>query len=124
MYRQPFVADSTDPAYSPPRTPDAKAAQPAGESDSLYLRELAADTAGGNAIIPEIQPTFTPSDANIPDNYVSHTIEKQKYLPPVTWKNLIWNIQWISFLALTITPALTIYGVATVPWNTKTAIWS
>jgi len=107
-YRQPFVADSTDPAYSPPRTPDSKSVQ----------------LAGGNAFLPEIQPTFTPSDADIPDNYVSHTIQKQKYLPPITWKNLIWNIQWISFLALTITPALSIYGLCTVPYNRNTAIWS
>jgi stearoyl-CoA desaturase (delta-9 desaturase) len=30
----------------------------------------------------------------------------------------------VSFLALTITPALTIYGLFNVNWNTKTAIWS
>jgi stearoyl-CoA desaturase (delta-9 desaturase) len=73
--------------------------------------------------IHEIKPTYTPSDVNIPDNYVSHTIANQKFLPPVTWSNLIWNIQWISFLALTITPALTIYGICTTNYNRNTAIW-
>lgn len=104
---EPSVADMKDPAYSIPQTPDGKP----GPVSSL-------------AGVSEIKPTFKASDANIPDNYVTHTIAAQKYLPPVTWKNLIWNIQWISFLALTITPALTIYGLFTTPYNTKTAIWS
>jgi stearoyl-CoA desaturase (delta-9 desaturase) len=30
----------------------------------------------------------------------------------------------VSFLALTVTPALTIYGLFNVKWNTYTAIWS
>jgi len=74
--------------------------------------------------VTPIKPTDTPSDINIPDNYVSYTIQKQKYLPPVTWKNLIFNIQWISFLAITITPSLAIYGMLTTPFNQKTFIWS
>jgi stearoyl-CoA desaturase (delta-9 desaturase) len=61
---------------------------------------------------------------DIPDNYVSATIAKQKYLPPVTWKNLIYNIQWISFLAITVTPSIAIYGMLTTPYNRNTVIWS
>lgn len=120
--RQPFVADSEDPAYDVPSTPDAKASEPSGMS-ILHSTQILADVIG-HSIIPEIKPTFTPSDADIPDNYVSYTIQKQKYLPPVTWRNILWNIQWISLLALTITPILTIYGICTVPYNRKTAIWS
>ena len=80
---------------------------------------------GINALagIQPIKPSFVPSDADIPDNYVTATIQKQKYLPPVTWKNLIWNIQWISFLAITVTPTIAIYGMLTTPYNRKTAIW-
>lgn len=37
---------------------------------------------------------------------------------------LVALIRWVSFLALTITPALTIYGVFNVKWNTYTAVWS
>ena len=64
-----------------------------------------------------------PSDADIPDNYVSATIAKQKYLPPVTWGNLLQNIQWISFLAITVTPTVAIYGMFTTDFNWKTALW-
>ncbi|KAK4683539.1 stearoyl-CoA desaturase (Delta-9 desaturase), partial [Tremellales sp. Uapishka_1] len=104
------VADRSDPAFSPPHTPDQKATDPTG------LDKLAG--------IPPIKPTYIPSDQNIPDNYVSHTIANQKYLPPITWGNLIHNIQWISFLALTLTPAAAIYGIFTTNYNWKTALWS
>lgn len=60
----------------------------------------------------------------VPDNYVQRTVENMKWLPPVTAKNLFQNIQWISFLALTIPPALAIYGLFTTPWQLKTAIWA
>ena len=83
-----------------------------------------ADAVDKSALVPEVVPTFEPSDANIPDNYVTQMVTKQKYLPPITWSNLLSNIQWVSFLALTITPALTIYGLCTVPYNQKTAIWA
>ncbi|EIW71223.1 stearoyl-CoA desaturase (delta-9 desaturase) [Tremella mesenterica] len=106
----PHVADISDPAYSPPQTPEQKPIEPKGLNALPGIRP--------------IQPTFIPSDANIPDNYVSDTIARTKYLPPVTWKNLIWNIQWISFLALTVTPSLAIYGFFTVPYNRNTLIWS
>lgn len=121
---EPSVADMKDPAYSIRQTPDGK---PDGESH-LAIPPTAVGRSYIAAVsslagVSEIKPTFKASDANIPDNYVTHTIAAQKYLPPVTWKNLIWNIQWISFLALTITPALAIYGIFTTPYNTKTAIW-
>ena len=74
--------------------------------------------------VTPIEPTFEPSDRYIPDNYVSKTIANTKYLPPVTWKNLIYNIQWVSFFALTITPALAIYGFMTIPVQRATLIWS
>ncbi|WVF69745.1 hypothetical protein IAT40_004524 [Kwoniella sp. CBS 6097] len=108
--RRPSPVDSQDPAYSPPRTPEQKPTEPNA------VNKLAG--------VHEIQPTNEPSDRHIPDNYVSYTISKQKYLPPVTWRTLIYNIQWISFLALTITPSLAIYGIFTTQWNTKTALWS
>lgn len=45
-------------------------------------------------------------------------------LPPVTLSTLLENIQWVSFLALTVTPSLAIYGLLTTDWNTKTVVWS
>ena len=73
--------------------------------------------------ITAIQPTFKASDEDIPDNYVSATIAKQKYLPPVMWSNLFWNIQWISFLAITVTPTVAIYGMCTTECDRRTVIW-
>ncbi|KAG7529417.1 hypothetical protein FFLO_05689 [Filobasidium floriforme] len=74
--------------------------------------------------VKPLEPTDIPSDLDVPDNYVTRTIETQKRLPPVTMANWHKNIQWVSFLALTVTPALTIYGLFNVKWNTYTAIWS
>ncbi|WWD00652.1 hypothetical protein V866_007587 [Kwoniella sp. B9012] len=104
--RRPSPVDKLDPAFEP-TTP---------EKEKSTLNKLAG--------VHNIKPTFEPSDRHIPDNYVTYTIQHQKYLPPVTWKTLLQNIQWISFLALTITPSIAIYGIFTTAWNTKTAIWS
>lgn len=65
-----------------------------------------------------------PADINIPDNYVSHTLKSQKPEPPITLNNLFQNIQWVSFLVLTLTPALAIYGFFTVKLQWKTLLWS
>jgi stearoyl-CoA desaturase (delta-9 desaturase) len=118
-------ADKNDPAFSPPHTPDQKAVEPTGEYSPVHM-VASTDLTGIDALagIPGIKPVMTATDQDIPDNYVSATIEKQKYLPPVTWSNLHKNIQWISFLALTVTPALAIYGIFTVPFNWKTATWA
>lgn len=47
-----------------------------------------------------------------------------KPLPPITWSNLLSEIQWISFGAITLIPIITIYGALTVPLQTKTAIFA
>jgi len=118
------AADRNDPAFAP-NTPDEKA-DPSGESLLSRAARRVLTQTGINRIagIKPLETSFLPSDADIPDNYVTATIQKQKYLPPVTWRNLLWNIQWISFLAITVTPSIAIYGIFTTNWNTKTAIWS
>jgi len=65
-----------------------------------------------------------PADLNIPDNYVQHTLKTTKPLPPVTWGNLLENINWISLLALTLSPAVAIYGMFTTELCWKTAVFS
>lgn len=102
----PPAADKANPAFSPPMTPEQK---------GLEL---------GLPAVSPIRSTNTPSDKDIPDNYVTHTLQTQKHLPPITRKNLLQNINWISFLALTVTPTLAIYGACTTQWNTKTFWWS
>nr|WPS94691.1 Cytochrome b5-like Heme/Steroid binding domain [Naematelia aurantialba] len=111
LHRTPAPADKMDPAYSPPSTPDSSS-----PIEVTGLNSLAG--------ITPIQPTMTASDEEIPDNYVTATIAKQKYLPPVTWSNLLQNIQWISFMAITVPPAIAIYGIFTTDFNLKTTIWS
>jgi hypothetical protein len=55
-------------------------------------------------------------------NYVRRTLAKEKPLPPITIKNVHKNINWISFLALTIVPVLSFYGAATVKLQWQTAL--
>ena len=50
------------------------------------------------------------ADDNIPPNYVQHTLTTVKPLPPIQWKNILNEINWVSFLALTVVPILAIYG--------------
>jgi len=56
-------------------------------------------------------------------NYVRRTIAKEKPLPPITLKTLPQNINWVSFLALTVVPALAFYGAATTKLQWQTAVW-
>ena len=61
-----------------------------------------------------------PIDLNIPDNYVSHTLKNTKPLPPVTFQNLLENINYLSLTILTVTPLLAIIGLFTIPVQKKT----
>jgi len=108
----PPPSDKANPAFSPPMTPEqAKVAvQGLDEVPSLPSSP--------------IKPTNTPSDLNIPDNYVTHTLATQKHRPPITLGNVLHNMNWISFLVLTVTPTLAIYGTFTTAYNWKTALWS
>lgn len=89
---------------------------------SAVAAEKKADAPAAQPQVEQLNPEL--ENFVVPDNYVQRTVENMKWLPPVTWRNLLQNIQWISFLALTIPPALAIYGLFTTPWQTKTAIWA
>ncbi|KAI0089479.1 delta 9-fatty acid desaturase [Irpex rosettiformis] len=65
-----------------------------------------------------------PIDIDIPDNYVSWTLRNSKAAPPITLGNLLQNIQWVSFIVLTLTPSLALYGALTVKLQWQTAVWS
>ena len=65
-----------------------------------------------------------PSDLHIPDNYVQHTLQTVPPLPPVQFKNILHEIQWVSLLAVTVTPALAIYGAFTTKLRWETALFS
>jgi len=70
----------------------------------------------------EGETTCVDTDVN-DDSYVQKTLAREKPLPPITWKNWTKNIQLVSTLALTIVPALTVYGALTTKLRWQTAVW-
>jgi stearoyl-CoA desaturase (delta-9 desaturase) len=57
-------------------------------------------------------------------NYVRRTLAKEKPLPPITIRNVHKNINWISFIVLTVVPTLALYGAFTTKLTWQTAVWS
>lgn len=49
---------------------------------------------------------------------------KEKPLPPITWRNVHKNINWVSFVVLTVVPILSFYGAATTKLQWQTALWA
>ncbi|KAM0790026.1 hypothetical protein ACM66B_005355 [Microbotryomycetes sp. NB124-2] len=72
----------------------------------------------------EGETTAVDDGYSIDDNYVRKVLAKEKPLPPITWKTLPQNIQVVSTLALTVVPALAIYGAFTTQLQLKTFIWA
>ncbi|KAF9071725.1 delta 9-fatty acid desaturase [Rhodocollybia butyracea] len=58
------------------------------------------------------------------DNYVAYTLKTQKVLPPVQWSNLLNELNWISFVVLTLPPAVGVVGAFYVRLQWQTAVWS
>lgn len=75
-------------------------------------------------LVPIAVKEDVPTDQNVPDNYVSWTLKNQKPLPPIVLANLLQNIEWLTFIILTITPSIAIYGLFTVNMQWKTFVWS
>ncbi|PWN53880.1 putative stearoyl-CoA desaturase [Violaceomyces palustris] len=73
---------------------------------------------------PVNKDDFAPVDADLPDDYVSRVLSKEKPLPPIEWKNILSEIQWVSFIILTTTPLLAVYGIFTTSFSLKTFIWA
>jgi len=69
-------------------------------------------------------PEHVPADANIPDNYVSYTLKHSKALPPVTWDNLLQNLNWLHVGILGLTPVLGLAGACYTRLRWETAIWA
>ena len=65
-----------------------------------------------------------PIDLNIPDNYVAYTLRNSKPRPPVTWSNLLQELNYISLLVLTVTPTIAIVGALNVQLKTSNAIFA
>ncbi|KAI5481749.1 hypothetical protein MNV49_000026 [Pseudohyphozyma bogoriensis] len=71
----------------------------------------------------ELGGTTAVDTASENDNYVRRVLAKEKPLPPITVATLLPNIQWVSFLALTVTPMVAVYGACTTALQTKTLVW-
>lgn len=65
-----------------------------------------------------------PSDLNIPDNYVQHTLTSQKPLPPFAWKNFRDELNWLSVVILTATPVIGLIGAMFTPLRWETFLFS
>jgi stearoyl-CoA desaturase (Delta-9 desaturase) len=65
-----------------------------------------------------------PASGSVPENYVAYTLRTSKPLPPVTWQNFWTELNWLNVVILSITPALTIYGLYTTKVVWKTALFS
>ncbi|KAF5339629.1 hypothetical protein D9611_011512 [Ephemerocybe angulata] len=67
---------------------------------------------------------IVPSDLNIPDNYVQHTLRTQKLRPPVTLNNLLGELNYISCTFVLLPPVIGLIGACYTPLVWKTALFS
>ena len=72
----------------------------------------------------DLRQAELPADHNIPDNYVDYTLKNTKPLPPVTWANLLNNLNYLSLAILIITPSIALYGAFTTNLRWKTAAFA
>jgi hypothetical protein len=73
---------------------------------------------------PLANPETIPSDLNIPDNYVSHTLKTQKPLPPLSWNNWHSELNWLNVAILTLTPVAGFIGAYFTKLRWETAVFS
>ncbi|PWN96938.1 putative stearoyl-CoA desaturase [Tilletiopsis washingtonensis] len=100
------------------RTPPADQLSPP-QSEASEDEGVAVPSRGGKKASPRPHP-----DDDIPDDYVTRTLQREPALPPIQWKNILSEIQWVSFIILTSTPLLAVYGMCTTPLQLKTAVWA
>ena len=100
------MADLVKPSRKTP-PPDIAAVSPP-ESPKLGARKAKA--------FKEEQP----ADINIPDNYVSYTLRNAKPRPPLSWSNILSELNYVSLAVLTITPTIALLGLMYVPMQKKT----
>lgn len=68
--------------------------------------------------------TEVPIDLDIPDNYVSHTLKTVKPLPPIQFKNLHKELNYLSCIVIIATPLAGIIGASQVSLQWRTALWA
>lgn len=70
------------------------------------------------------EPIVDPAPAEVPDNYVAWTLRNTKERPPITMKNILNELNYISLAVLTITPSIAIWGAFHVQLQWRTAAFA
>jgi stearoyl-CoA desaturase (delta-9 desaturase) len=65
-----------------------------------------------------------PADADVPDNYVQYTLNKEKGLPPVRWDNILNELNWLNVVILGVTPIIAVIGVYYTKLQWRTAAFA
>ncbi|KAJ7637044.1 delta 9-fatty acid desaturase protein [Roridomyces roridus] len=68
--------------------------------------------------------TTTTAKASEVDNYVSHTLKTTKPLPPITWSNLLNELNWLNVAILTVTPTVSFVGAYYTKLRWETALFA
>lgn len=69
-------------------------------------------------------PDDLPIDADIPEDYIKYTLKKEKPLPPVTWANLLHELNWTNVSLMCVPPLIGAVGMCYTPLRRKTALFS
>jgi stearoyl-CoA desaturase (Delta-9 desaturase) len=73
---------------------------------------------------PPVSDDTVPIDLDIPDNYVSQTLKKERALPPVTWSNWYKEISPVSTGLIVGLPLLGFTGAYFTPLRWQTALFA
>lgn len=115
----PHAVDSATTTAKPPRAPLRMRHPNYAEGDVVESSD-----SDREATDSEGETTAVDDGTYQDDNYVRKVLAKERPLPPITLKTLPQNINVISTLALTVVPALAIYGAFTTQIRWQTALWS
>ncbi|BGP49818.1 stearoyl-CoA 9-desaturase [Rhodotorula kratochvilovae] len=115
----PHAVDGAASTAKPPRAPLRMRHPNYAEGDAVESSD-----SDREATDSEGETTAVDDGTYQDDNFVRKVLAKERPLPPITLKTLPQNINVISTLALTIVPALAIYGAFTTQLKWQTAAWS
>lgn len=63
-------------------------------------------------------------DIGIQDNYVSWALKNQKVLPPITWENWFFEVNWLNATIVGFPTLVAIYALFNVKLRWETALFS
>lgn len=79
---------------------------------------------GAKTIKPGEAAEPIPSDLNIPDNYVQHTLRTVEPLPPITLSNVFQELNRLTASLLILSPLIGLYGAYKTPLCWQTGVWA